>query len=242
MGALVRFDGHEDGYAQRMASTPPQQSFSHISLRPYGNPLPLGLFSFGIGMVLLAGIAFQWMHGMEVRAAGILMAAFVFPLELLAAVLAFLARDTGAASALGLFATSWLALGLLHVVFPTMRTSFAAGLFLAAFAVMLIPLAVAASLGKRLLALVLSVSTIRAGLAAAYQLGAPHAVALADGAAALALSVLSLYGGTAFLLEDIRQRTLLPVLRSGSGLRAINAELGDQFRRLPQEPGIRQQL
>ncbi|MBA8826349.1 hypothetical protein FHX42_003725 [Saccharopolyspora lacisalsi] len=225
-----------------MASTSPQQSPGRIALRPYGNPLPLGFFSFGIGMVLLAGIAFQWIHGPDVRVAGILMAAFVFPLELLAAILAFLARDTGAAGALGLFATSWVALGLFHVVFPDERTSFAVGLFLAAFAITLIPLAIAASLGKRLIALVLSVSAIRAGLAAALQLGAPYAVGVAGGVAALLLFVLSLYAGTAFLIEDVRQRTVLPVFRGGSARRALDSELADQFRRLPQEPGVRQQL
>lgn len=241
-GSASRFDVRDAGYAQRMVATSSQQAHGRVFLRPYGNPLPLGFFSFGIGMVLIAGIAFQWMHGPEIRAAGILMAAFVFPLELSAAILAFLARDTGAASALGLFATSWLGLGLLHIVFPTEQTSFAVGLFLAAFAIMLIPLAVAASLGKLVLALVLSVSALRAGLASAYQLGAPDVFALADGVAALALFALSVYAGTAFLLEDIRQRTLLPVFRSGPARRALEAELEDQFRRLPQEPGVRQQL
>ncbi len=37
--------------------------------------------------------------------------AFVFPLELLATVFAFLARDTLGATTLGLFTTSWLTVG-----------------------------------------------------------------------------------------------------------------------------------
>lgn len=213
-----------------------------VVVRPYGNPLPLGFFSFGVGMVLLAGIALGLVTGEQVRVVGILLAAFVFPLEFLAAVMAFLTRDTGAASALGLFATSWIALGFVHIIAPAQQTSPAMGLFLAAFAVTLVPLAVAGFLGKVLLGVVLSVSTVRAALAAAYQLGAPHAFELANAAASLLLFVLSVYAGTAFLIEDIRQHTVLPILRRGAARGAIEQDLADQYSRLPQEPGVRKQL
>ncbi|MER6983461.1 hypothetical protein ABT317_42535, partial [Streptomyces carpinensis] len=150
-----------------------------VTVRPYGNPLPLGFFSFGIGMVLLAGVSLGLLTGDQVRPVGILLAVFVFPLEFLAAVMAFLTRDTAAAAALGLFATSWAALGVLHIVAPAQQTSIALGMYLSAFALMLLPLAVTAFMGKALLGAVLSVSTMRAALAAAYQLGAPHQLELA---------------------------------------------------------------
>jgi uncharacterized protein len=34
----------------------PAQSIIRISVRPYGSALPLGFFSFGVGMLLLGGI------------------------------------------------------------------------------------------------------------------------------------------------------------------------------------------
>ncbi|MFI2645389.1 GPR1/FUN34/YaaH family transporter [Streptomyces sp. NPDC018610] len=213
-----------------------------VTVRPYGNPLPLGFFSFGIGMALLSGTALGVISGDQVRPMGILLAVFVFPLQFLAAVMAFLTRDTAAAAALGLFATSWAAQGVLHIVAPRQQTSVALGMYLSAFALMLLPLAVTGFLGKTLLGAVLSVSTVRAALAAAYQLGAPHTLELANGAAASLLVALALYAGTAFLVEDLRQRTVLPIRRRGEAKRAIESDLGDQHSRLPREPGIRKQL
>ncbi|MGW4349950.1 GPR1/FUN34/YaaH family transporter [Streptomyces sp. NPDC004690] len=213
-----------------------------VTVRPYGNPLPLGLFSFGIGMALTAGAALGVISGDQIRPMGILLAVFVFPVQFLAAVMAFLTRDTAAAAALGLFATSWAGLGVLHIVTPAQQTSVTAGMYLCAFALMLLPLAVTAFLGKTLLGVVLSVSTVRAALAAAYQLGAPHALELANGALSLLLVALACYAGTAFLVEELRQRTVLPIRRRGEARRAVESDLGDQHSRLPREPGVRKQL
>lgn len=221
----------------------PRSGTARVFVRPFGNPLPLGFFSFGIGMVVLAGIGLGLVEpGPQVRTAGILLAAFVFPLEFLAAVMAFLTRDTGAATALGLFATSWLGVGVLHIAAPVQQTSTAVGMFQAAFAVMLLPIAAAGFMGKTLLGLVLTVSALRAALAAAFQLGAPRVLETANAAGALLLFALSVYAGTAFLVEDMRQQTVLPILRRGEARRAIEDELAGQYGRLPLEPGVRRQL
>jgi succinate-acetate transporter protein len=226
-----------------MTDAAPATGSARVVVRPYANPLPLGFFSFGIGMVVLAGIGLELIEpGPQVRTAGLLLATFVFPLELTATVLAFLTRDTGAATALGLFATSWLGLGVVHVLTPAQPTSPAVGMFLAAFAAMLVPLAVVGFLGKALLGLVLTVSALRAALAAAFQLGAPQALETANAAAAFALFALSVYAGTAFLLEDMRQATVLPILRRGEARRALRDDLAGQYGRLPLEPGVRRQL
>lgn len=242
--AITPFLFRVDGYRPAVTATASHDDSqsARVQVRPYANPLPLGFFSFGIGMVVLAGIGLGLISGEEMRTAGILLAGFVFPPEFLAAVLAFLARDTGAAGALGLFATSWLGLGTVYIVSPTQQASIAVGLFEAAFALMLVPLAVTAFSGKRLLGLVLVFSVTRSGLAAAYQLGAPHALQVANTVAAFALFALSLYAGTAFLIEDLRQNTVLPILRRGPARDAIEGDLPDQHSRLAREPGVRQQL
>jgi succinate-acetate transporter protein len=207
-----------------------------VVLRPFASPLPLGFFSFGIGMALLGGLGLGWLSSaQDVRAAGVLMAAFVFPLELVAAIIAVLTRDTGAATTLGLYTTSWLGLGLLDVLDPTQQTSRTVGLFLIAFAIMLVPLAVAAAFGKVLLTVVLSVSIIRAVLQGAHEWGAPAWVDTANGVVALTIFVLAWCAGTAFLVEDLRGRTPL-VPRRGQARTAIS-ESGAQ-----PEPGVRQQL
>lgn len=166
----------------------------------------------------------------------------MFPLEFLAAVVAFLARDTGAAAALGLFTTSWLALGAVDIVAPQDQTSPALDCYLGAFACALVPLIIGAFLGKTLLGIALTVSAARAALAAAAEFGAPQAVQLASGWVALALFALALYAGTAFLVEDVRQRTTLPVFRRASARKALEGDLSVQSARLPHEAGVRNQL
>jgi succinate-acetate transporter protein len=212
---------------------------NRIVLRPYANPLPLGFFSFGVGMILLAGLGLGWLSSaQDVRATGVLMATFVFPLELVATVVAVLVRDTAAATALGLYTTSWLGLGLLDVLNPAQQASRPVGLFLVAFVIMLVPLAVSAVFGKRLLAVVLSASIVRAALQACFELGAPRWTETADGIAALVLLALACYSGTAFLVED---------LRGGSGLVPRRGHAADALERgadqpVSAEPGVREQL
>jgi len=85
------------------ASGLPAAAAMRINVRPLGNPLPLGLFSFGIGMLLLAAQTAGWVAESDATQIGLVLAAFVFPLEGLATIMAFLARDTLAATVFGLF-------------------------------------------------------------------------------------------------------------------------------------------
>lgn len=95
-----------------------------VALRSYASPLPLGFFSLAVGMALLAALGLGWLSTPEdVRTSGLVVAAFVVPLELVAAIVAMLARDTAVATAQGLFTTSWLALGLAGLLDPTARPS-----------------------------------------------------------------------------------------------------------------------
>ena len=89
----------------------PHQEHVRIFLRPIGSGLPLGFFSFAIGMLLLGTQALGWIPVDEQKDVGMTLIAFVFPLELVATTVAFLARDTLGATTLGLFTASWLALG-----------------------------------------------------------------------------------------------------------------------------------
>ncbi|HWD01328.1 MAG TPA: GPR1/FUN34/YaaH family transporter [Amycolatopsis sp.] len=213
-----------------------------VTVRPYASPLPLGFFCFGVGMALLGGIGFGLVDGDDVRTAGVLLAGFVFPLEFLAAIGAFLTRDTGAAAALGLFSTSWLGLGAVHIIAPQQHSSIALGFYLGAFTLALVPLIVVAFLGKRLLGIVLTVSAIRSALSAASQFGAPEVVQRASGWVAFVIFALALYAGTAFLLEDVRQRTTLPILRRAGARQALEADRPRRNARLPREAGVRDQL
>ncbi len=236
---MTASDGSRD---PRSAPSTGSTDAARIVLRPVANPLPLGFFSFGVGMALLGGLGLGWLATVaEVRSAGVLMAAFVFPLELVAAVFAALSRDTAAATTLGLFATSWLGLGLLDVLDPAAQTDRAIGVFLVAFAIMLLPLMVTALAGKQLLGGMLALSIARAAFQAAHELGGPGWTDTADGITALVIVAGALYTGTAFLIEGVRGHTPL-VPRRGPAAGALSHGVPDQFQRLPLDPGVRDQL
>ena len=56
------------------------------------------------------------------------------------------------------------------------------------------------------------------------------------------ISALALYGGLAFLREDLRGEPVLPVFRRGEARTSFEAGLADQLDRLDNEAGVRKQL
>jgi succinate-acetate transporter protein len=214
---------------------------TRIMLRPIGSALPLGFFAFGIGMLLLGCQAIGWIPVAEQHQVGTILIAFVFPLELIATVIAFLARDTLGATTLGLFATSWLALGWGDLSSPAGATSVTTGIYLFGFATVALLLGVLASSGKPFFTVLLAVATVRMVLSGVYEIGGAHEWLRIAGGFGIALAALAMYGGTALALEDARHREVLPLFRRGAADEAFQGyEL--QLERLQREPGIRQQL
>ncbi|MDE3189898.1 MAG: GPR1/FUN34/YaaH family transporter [Acidobacteriota bacterium] len=212
-----------------------------IVLRPLGSALPLGFFSFGIGMLLLGTQAIGWIPVHEQKDVGTIVVAFVFPLELLATIVAFLARDTLGATTLGLFTTSWLALGWGEIAQTPGQRSVATGIYLFGFATVALLLAIMSTLGKPFFSVVLGVAAARMVLAGYYETGASPAWDRVAGGFGIALAALALYGGTALALEDARHREVLPLFRRGAADRAFHG-YEEQLSRLEAEPGVRQQL
>jgi uncharacterized protein len=222
--------------------TPEDRTETRIVLRPLGNPMPLGMFAFGIGMLLLAADSAGWAPVSESAQIGILLAAFVFPLEGLATVMAFIARDTLAATVLGLFTTSWLALGLVLITGTPGAISTTEGIYLLGFAGAVASLALIASAGKPLVALTLVLSAARAILYGLYEVTRTPGLEHAAGYVAAAIAAVAWYAGTAFAFEEVRGRPLLPVLRRGTSAAAVSGDLRGQLVHAGQEAGVRQQL
>jgi uncharacterized protein len=220
---------------------PRHQEQVRIVLRPIGSALPLGFFSFGIGMLLLACSALGWIPVDEQRQVGLLLIAFVFPLELLATVIAFLARDTLGATTLGLFTTSWLALGWSFMSSPPGATSVTLGVYLFGFATAALLLALMSTLGKPFFSVLLGLAVARMVLSGAYEVGGSRELLRLSGGFGLALAALAMYGAAALGLEDAFQRERLPLFRRGNADQAF-AGYEAQLDRLEAEPGVRQQL
>jgi hypothetical protein len=219
----------------------PHDEQVRIFLRPIGSGLPLGFFSFGIGMLLLGAQGLTWIPVTEQKDVGMLLMAFVFPLELIATIVAFLARDTLGATTLGLFTTSWLALGWVLSESPPGTKSVTLGIYLFGFATVALLLALMSTLGKPFFSVLLTVAVARMVLSGYYQVGASAEWNRVAGGFGIALAALAMYGGTALGLEDARHRELLPLFRRGGADQAFQGYEA-QLDRLESEPGVRQQL
>jgi hypothetical protein len=111
-----------------------------IMLRPLGNPLPLGFLALAGGTLLVAGLQLEWLQPTDGAQVGMILVAFVFPLQLVASVFGFLARDVVAGTGMGLLAGTWLSIGLITLTGQPGATSDALGLFLLLAAIaMLVP-------------------------------------------------------------------------------------------------------
>jgi UPF0716 family protein affecting phage T7 exclusion len=119
---------------------------ARIVLRPVGNPLPLGFLALAGGTLLVSGVQLGWLKPADVQHVAIILITFVFPLQLLASVFGYLARDVAAGTGMGLLAGTWLSIGLVTLTSPPGSTSDALGLFLLlAGAAMLAPAAASAT-------------------------------------------------------------------------------------------------
>ena len=156
--------------------------------------------------------------------------------------MAFLTRDTGAAASLGLFTTSWLAIGVLTATAKPGVLDRGLGYYLLAFAGAVLVLAIAAAPARPLLTAFLSIAAARAVAAAVYELGGGRRWDTVSGWIAVALFAGALYTALAFLLEDGTGRRMLPLFRIGTARGAIEGDLSEQLRGLAGEAGVRQAL
>jgi succinate-acetate transporter protein len=219
----------------------PHEEQVRIFLRPIGSGLPLGFFSFAIGMLLLGTQALGWIPVSEQKDVGMTLMAFVFPLELIATIVAFLARDTLGATTLGLFTTSWLTLGWLYLASPAGTTSVTVGIYQFGFSTAVLLLALMSTLGKPFFSVLLLLSASRMVLSGVYEVGASQSWQRISGGFGIALCAIAMYGAVALGLEDARHRELLPLFRRGGADQAFHG-YEEQLERLESEPGIRQQL
>jgi uncharacterized protein len=219
----------------------PAWEHTRIFLRPIASGVPLGFFSFGIGMLLLGCAALNIIPVTESKQLGLILALFVFPLEMLAAIFAFLARDTMSVAAMGLFAASWLTLGVFEIVSKPGATSVAVGVYYFGFATALLMIGAMALPSKPFYTVLFVVAAARLILAGVFEAGGSHFFYNLSGYLAFAVTLITFYGGVAFTLEDIHQKAVLPLFRRGAAQEAFGG-YEQQLKTLESEPGIRHQL
>jgi uncharacterized protein len=211
-------------------------------LRPLGNPLPLGFLALAGGTLLVSGLQLGWLEKSETHSVGLILIAFVVPLQLVSSIFGFLARDVVAGTGMGVLSGTWLSIGLVTLDGQPGSTSDALGLFLLlAGAAMLVPTA-GAVMGKLVPAAVLATTSLRFIATGIYQLSASDTWQDIAGVIGLLLCAIALYAGLAMLVEDASKTTKPPLLRRQRGRQALRGGVSEQFSDLERDAGVRKQL
>ncbi len=220
-----------------------RQTISHVRivLRPYASALPLGCFAFAIGNGLYSAFLLHWIPANEARTLAILLLGFAAPLELLPCIMAFLSRDTGAATAMGLFGFAWVVQALPILMTGGDPPSAAIGIFLLAIAVCLLIVTTVTIQGKPMLAVLLVVAAARSLCAALVEFGM-HPVTTAAAWLGFGVTTVAFYAGLGLLLEDVRGIVLPMTFRKKEAQAAMEQGLEHQVRHLHREAGVREQL
>jgi succinate-acetate transporter protein len=215
---------------------------AQVVLRPLANPLSLGFLALATATFLLSGVQLEWVPASDAATVAVILIAFVAPLQLVAAIFGFLARDPVAGTGMGILAGTWAAVGLVALRSPVGATSEALGLLLLASGVVMLVPALGAIDAKVVPALVLGTTALRFVLTGVYQLSDNTGWKVAAGVLGVVLCALALYAATAFMVEETRHRTWLPLGRRNEGRRAITGDLDRQLANIAKEAGIREQL
>lgn len=180
-----------------------EQSPVRIFLRPMGSPLTIGLSGLAIASLVQSGFDLGWVAKSQASQVGVILIAVPFVLQLIASVFSYLVRDGAAGACTGVLSTTWLAMGLLHVVSPG-QTSDALGLLLLAAAGVLSLSALALTVGKPLPAAVFGLAAVRFALAGIYELSGNSTWQDVAGVVGLVVCGLAALGVLTFELQGRR--------------------------------------
>lgn len=221
--------------------TDPVGAATRIALRPLATPLPLGFLALMVATSGFSALQLGWIppsQGHVVALAALVVAA---PLQLVASVFGYLARDPVAGTGTALLAGTWALLGLSTELSPPGTTSPALGVLLIAAGVAILVPGVA-GFAKPVAALVMAVAAVRFAVTGWYELSGSAAGKSAAGWVGIALGAVALYAALAFELEGAVRRTVLPVGRSGLAREAVGGRGAIDTEELAREPGVRPRL
>lgn len=210
---------------------------ARIFLRPIGSPLTIGTSGLALGSFVQSGYELGWVPGGQTVEVGLILLGVPFVLQLLATIFTYLARDGAAGAALGLLATTWLAIALVDIASGRPSTSAALGLLLLASGATLALSAAAVSASKPLPGGVFALASLRFVLAGIYQLSAVNVWQQVAGIAGLVLSAGAAYCVLAFELEGLWHRPVLPTLRRSKSMTGDG--IGAQLDGIAREAGVR---
>ena len=162
MAAGTAEGGGAAGPGRRMRECPEHDSArARVVLRPIASPLPLGFLALSAATTLVSGLQLGWLGVDQGKPVALILIAFVVPLQVVASILGFFARDGAAGTGMGILAGTWLSVGLVTLAGRPGATSDALGLLLLVASVAMLVPASAALRGKLVPAAVLCTTSLR---------------------------------------------------------------------------------
>lgn len=214
---------------------------ARVVLRPIGSPLPLGFLGLFVATVSFSSVQLGWIPQSQSSTVALAALGLTVPVQLVASVFGFLARDPVAGTGMGILAGTWAAVGLATLTSPPGAASPALGMILIASGLaMLVP--AAGGRQKVVAATVMGLSALRFLITGVAELSGAPAWMTAAGWTGLLLAAVSFYAALAFELEGTDKHDVLPLWRRGSAASAVQQDEADQLADVAREPGVRTQL
>lgn len=213
---------------------------TRVFLRPIGSPLTIGLSGLAIASLVASGLALRWISVTQGHKVGLMLITVPFILQLVACVLAYLARDGATGAGMGVLSVTWLAEGLVHLTSAPGSHSGALGLMLLSAGAMICLSASAASVTKPLPGTIFVLVGLRFLVLGIYELSGVTTWQHAAGIIGLVVCGLAGYGVIAFELEDQQHRAVLPTFRRGRGRLAVQEDPRERVGEVSDEAGVRQ--
>jgi succinate-acetate transporter protein len=214
---------------------------TRVVLRPIASSLPLGFLALTLATVVFSAVQLGWVPTAQRPVAGLVAVAVTAPLQLLASVFGFLARDPVAATGMAVLAGTWAVTGLVTLQSPPGAVSAELGVLLVVAALAVVVPA-AAGRSKAAVAAAMATTAVRFGVTGGYELTGSPAWKTAAGVVGLVVALVALYAALALELEATQRREVLPVGRSGLARQAAGGEGVFEEGELAREPGIRPRL
>ena len=220
-----------------MSDAPSARPALRVVLRPIGSPITIAMSGLGIASILESGLALGWVPSGQAREVGLALLAVPFILQTLACVFLYLVRDGVTAASVGVLATTWLGLALVHITSAGDAPSAAVGLLLVSAAAA-IAISGSVSLANGLLpGVVFLLAALRFAVAGIDQLGGWIAWQHAAGVIGLVVAGAVMYTALAFELKTQLRRVVLPTFQWGRSEPAVEA-LDGRLGPIVHEPGL----
>jgi succinate-acetate transporter protein len=213
-----------------------------VMLRPIGSAVPLGFSGLAVASLVLAGLQLSWMPVTQGTIVGAIIFATAVPLQAVAAINAFAARDGATGTSMGVQSATWAGTAIVLMLSAPGTTSDAFGLMLLAAGGLLLLSALGSGMGKVVVGLVVATVGARFVVSGIYELTASTGVERAAGIVGLVVTGLAAYTALALEMQDAKGRPVLPMLRRARGREAVEGVLREQVDAVATEPGVRQEL